>query len=105
MVQIPHADPGLICPLHKEPMEKVCHLCPWWTRLMGKNPQTEEMIDEWRCAIAVLPTLLLEGAQQTRQAGAAVESLRNELVEGVVEAVAVAAANAGRMLDAGHNNR
>ena len=48
--------------------------------------------------------LLIEGAQQTRQAGAAVETLRNGLVAGVVDAVNVAAQNTWRLIDA-RNNR
>jgi hypothetical protein len=100
MVKIPHADEGAICPLHKKDVSQVCHRCPWWTRVTGKNPQSEEIIDDWRCAIALLPMLLIENAQQTRQSGAAVESLRNNLVAGVVEAVGVAANNAAKLLDA-----
>jgi len=95
MVKIPHADEGSICPLHQKDTATVCHLCPWWTRVLGKNPQSEEMIDDWRCAVALLPMLLIENAQQGRQTGAAVETLRNELVAGVVEAVGHAARNVG----------
>jgi hypothetical protein len=105
MVQIPHADEGPTCPLHREPMSNVCHKCPWWTRVMGKDPQSEEIVDDWRCAIAWLPKLLIEGSQQMRQTGAAVESMRNELVSAVVESVSVAAENAGRLLDARHDPR
>lgn len=79
-MKIPHADKGSICPLHKKDMSLVCHTCPWWTRVVGKNPQSEEMIDDWRCAVSLLPMLLVEGAQQTRAAGAAIESFRNEMV-------------------------
>ena len=104
-MKIPHADEGMICPLHKKDTSTVCHKCPWWTRVIGKNPQSEEMIDDWRCAIALLPMLLIEGAQQTRQAGAAVETLRNGLVAGVVDAVNVAAQNTGRLIDARNNRR
>jgi hypothetical protein len=100
-MKIPHADVGFICPLHKVDTSTVCHKCPWWTRVIGKNPQSEETIDDWRCAIALLPMLLIEGAQQTRQAGAAIETMRN----GIVEAVSVAANNAGRIIDARHNHR
>ena len=46
MVKIPHADEGAICPLHKVDTCEVCHKCPWWTRVIGKNPQSEEMIDD-----------------------------------------------------------
>jgi len=100
MVKIPHADEGAICPLHKVDTSTVCHKCPWWTRVIGKNPQSEEMIDDWRCAIALLPMLIIEGAQQTRQAGAAVEGLRNELVKGVAKAVSLASHQNGRLIDA-----
>ena len=105
MPQIPHADEGFICPLHKEDMSKVCHKCPLWTRVIGKNPQSEEMIDNWNCAIALLPMLLIENAQMSRQTGAAVESFRNGVVQGVVEAVATAAAQPRRMIDANFNPR
>jgi hypothetical protein len=80
-MKVPHADEGLVCPLHKVDMSTVCHKCPWWTMVRGKNPQTEEMIDDWRCAVALLPMLLVEGAQMSRQTGAAVESFRNEMVK------------------------
>ena len=48
--------------------------------LKGKNPQSMKEVDEWGCAIAWLPMLMIEGAQQTRQAGAAIETFRNEMV-------------------------
>jgi hypothetical protein len=83
MTQIPHADKGSICPLHKVDMSKVCHRCPWWTRVVGKNPQSEEMVDQWQCAIAWLPMLLVENSQRQRQTGAAVESFRSAVVEAV----------------------
>ena len=90
-MKIPHADEGGICPLHKKDMSQVCHKCPWWTMVRGKNPQSEEMIDDWRCAIAILPMLLVENAQMTRQGNAAMQSFRNEVVNGVVRAVGEAA--------------
>ncbi len=98
MVKIPHADKGSICPLYQKDTSEVCHTCPWWTRVIGKNPQSEEMIDDWRCAVALLPMLLIENAQQSRQTGAAVETLRNGLITGVIEAVSHAAKNAERLL-------
>jgi hypothetical protein len=82
MAQIPHADQGLDCPLWKKDMSQVCHACPWWIQLRGKHPQSEEEMDRWGCAVGWLPILLIEGAQQTRQAGAAIESFRNEMVQG-----------------------
>ncbi|MBR0940966.1 MULTISPECIES: hypothetical protein [Bradyrhizobium] len=105
MVKIPHADEGGICPLQREDMSKVCHKCPWWTLVRGKNPQSEEMIDDWRCAVALLPMLLVENAQMQRQTGAVMETFRNDVVSGVVQAVSHAADNAGRLIDARNNRR
>jgi len=55
--------------------------CAWFTQLRGNNPNTGEPIDEWGCAIAWIPVLLIENSQQQRQTGAAVESFRNEMVK------------------------
>lgn len=54
--------------------------CGWFTQLRGADPQSGETVDKWGCAVAWLPMLLIEGAQQSRQVGAAVESFRNEMV-------------------------
>jgi hypothetical protein len=86
-------------------MSTVCHKCPWWTRVVGKNPQSEELIDDWRCAVSLLPMLLIENAQQSRATGAAVESFRNGVVQGVTEAVHTAAAQSRRLLDARIDHR
>lgn len=51
-----------------------------WVQIRGANPQTGQELDRWECSFALLPLLLIENTQQTRQAGAAVESLRNETV-------------------------
>jgi hypothetical protein len=48
---------------------------------MGKNPNTGQEVNEWACAVRWLPMLLIEGSQQTRQTGAAIESFRNEMVK------------------------
>lgn len=70
--------PGTFCPL----IGKDCIglQCAWFTQVRGVNPNTGEDVDEWGCAVAWGPMLLIENAQQSRQAGAAVESLRNEMV-------------------------
>ena len=99
-MQIPHADEGPVCPLHKVDVSQVCHKCPWWTRLIGKNPQSEEMIDDWRCAVAQLPMLLIENAQVTRQGNATMETFRNGVISGVIEAVHMASAQDRRVIDA-----
>jgi hypothetical protein len=98
---VPHANPGAVCPLHKVDMSEVCHKCPWWTLVRGKNPQSEEMIDDWRCAVALLPMLLVENAQMTRQGTAAMETFRNGVVAGIIQAVDSAER---RITDARHNH-
>lgn len=58
------------------------HECEQYIQLMGKHPQTGQDVNEWGCAIAWLPILTIESSQQMHQAGAAVESFRNEMVKG-----------------------
>ena len=49
--------------------------------MIGKNPNTGQDVSEWNCAVSWLPMLLIEGSQQTRQTGSAIESFRNEMVK------------------------
>jgi hypothetical protein len=68
------------CPLNNfEPCKQLD--CSWFTQLRGTNPNTGNEIDEWGCAIAWMPVLMIENSQQQRQTGAAVESFRNEMVK------------------------
>lgn len=71
--------PGNYCPLVKE--ECLQLKCSWFTQVRGKNPNTGKDVDEWACAIAWMPMLMIENSQQQRQTGAAVESFRNEMVK------------------------
>lgn len=64
--------------------------CALFTQIRGTNPQTGSDVDDWGCALAFMPMLQIEGAQMSRQAGAAVESLRNELVTQTEQLVDVA---------------
>jgi len=50
-------------------------------KIDGTNPNNGKPTEEWGCAMAWLPILMIENAQQSRQTGAAVESFRNEMVE------------------------
>lgn len=54
--------------------------CGWFTQVRGTNPNTGQEVDSWGCAVAWLPMMLIEGANQQRQTGAAIESFRNEMV-------------------------
>lgn len=73
------------CPLgHKcvtESEGEIKH-CNWHVKLRGTDAQGNE-IDEWGCAIAWLPILQLEHSNFERQTGAAVESLRNNIVKSI----------------------
>ena len=62
--------------------------CPLYVKLIGKNPATGQPIEEWGCAIAWLPMLLIEGSKETRQTAAAIEHFRNEMVLGQQKALA-----------------
>lgn len=68
------------CPLNNfDPCKKFD--CAWFIQIRGTNPQTGKEQDEFGCAIAMLPLLSIENTQQTRQAGASIESFRNEMVK------------------------
>jgi len=72
------------CPLNNfEPCKQL--ECSWFMKIQGKNPNTGEDTEEWGCAMAWLPILLIENAMQSRQTGAAVESFRNEMVKSNLE--------------------
>jgi hypothetical protein len=70
---------GNYCPLVKK--DCIGLQCSWFTLVRGQNPNTGKEVDEWACAIAWLPVLLIENSQQQRSTGAAVESFRNEMVK------------------------
>jgi hypothetical protein len=55
--------------------------CAWFLKIRGNNPNTGQEVDDYGCAIAWMPLLLIENSQQQRQTGAAVESFRNEMVK------------------------
>jgi len=63
--------------------------CGWFMKVRGTNPNTGEELDEWGCAIAWMPVLMIENSQQQRQTGAAVESFRNEMVQSNIETAKV----------------
>ena len=70
---------GDYCPLIKK--KCVEHKCRFFTQVIGKDPSTGETVNRFDCAVVWLPMLLIETSQQTRQAGSAIESFRNEMVK------------------------
>jgi hypothetical protein len=55
--------------------------CAWFIKVCGHNPNTGESTEDWGCAVAWMPLLMIENSQQQRSTGAAVESFRNEMVK------------------------
>jgi len=68
------------CPLNGfEPCKQLD--CAWFVQMRGTDPNSGKEVDEYSCAVAWLPMLLVENAAQSRSTGAAVESFRNEMVK------------------------
>jgi hypothetical protein len=85
---------GTYCPLIKK--DCIGLQCSWFTQVRGTNPNTGKEVDEWACAIAWMPVLLIENSQQQRSTGSAVESFRNEMVKANEQSQAVMLAVAER---------
>lgn len=64
-------------------IKKTCieNKCQWYCQVRGVNPNTGEPVDEWQCAVTLLPILLIENSKQQRSTSVAVESFRNETVK------------------------
>jgi len=72
------------CPLNNfEPCKMFD--CAWFVQMRGTDPNSGKEVDDYACAMAWTPMLLIENAAQSRQTGAAVESFRNEMVKGAQE--------------------
>ena len=73
------------CPLGstcEEVKDGKIHRCAWYTKIVGKNPQSDEQIEDWACAMAWLPMLQVEMSQTNRGQTHDLESFRNETVKG-----------------------
>ena len=57
--------------------------CPWYTMVRGHNPNTDKEIDEWGCAIAWMPALMINAANESRKTAASVDSFRNNMAKGI----------------------
>ena len=86
-------EPKANCPLNGfEPCKQLD--CAWFLKIAGHNPNTGEQVDDWGCAIAWMPIIMIENSQMQRQTGAAVESFRNEMVSANEASRALLAAHA-----------
>ena len=70
---------GDLCPLIGESCRQL--ECAWYTKVSGTHPQSGEPVEEYGCAVAWIPFLQIDTSKHVNQAGAAIESLRNETVE------------------------
>ena len=70
---------GHYCPLLKR--DCIENKCEWYTQVRGVNPNTGQEVDQWQCAVILLPILMIENSAQQRSTSAAVESFRNESVK------------------------
>ena len=70
---------GQYCPLVKK--DCIGLKCAWFTKIVGHDANTGQVVEEYGCANAWVPKLLIENSGQQRQTGAAVESFRNEMVK------------------------
>lgn len=77
----------MICPLMQKPciedgtvVDGEIHACKFWVQVQGKHPQSGETINHYDCTLCWTPVLMIENSKVNRETGAAVESLRNELM-------------------------
>lgn len=73
------------CPLGsecEEVKEGEVYRCRWYINIVGKHPQSNESVNQWDCSMAWLPTLSLEVSKTNRSQTSALESFRNEMVNG-----------------------
>lgn len=60
---------------------QVMYRCPWYVQVRGFDTNTGAGVDNWGCAIAWMPTLMINTANESRKGVAATESFRNEMVK------------------------
>ena len=53
--------------------------CRLWVHMYGKDPQSEDNINQWDCAHSWLPITTIETAQGTRFNAASIDKLANEM--------------------------
>lgn len=87
-----------ICPLLKK--ECIEHKCLWYYQIHGRDSNTGQELNEWRCVATLIPVLLIDNSKQQLSTAVAVESFRNETVRqnDTLNQVLVQAINQSNML-------
>jgi hypothetical protein len=67
--------------LKMETGKPVLYRCPWYAQVLGTDLNTGQETGTWGCAIAWMPTLMINTANESRKTAAATESFRNEMVK------------------------
>lgn len=74
----------VFCPLGAEcesVKDGAIHRCAWYAKVRGKDDNTGDIIDEWRCSMNWMPMLIIENSNMQRTTAVAVEDFRNEMVK------------------------
>lgn len=77
------------------------HRCVHYQHVLGKEPQTGEVIDHFMCSDLLANKITLEGNKLTNEVGAALESFRNEVVKASNHAIEFIPGDMGNKI--GHN--
>lgn len=80
--------------------KQVLFRCPWYVQVRGLDNNTGNETDHWGCAIAWMPTLLINTANESRKTTAATEDFRNRMM-GVRQIQTAEALRAIRVADVG----
>lgn len=75
----PIADRGLMCPLFRKDVSKVCHTCAWYTRIAGMHPQTGDHMEKWMCAQTAVVLTTIDAGRAAAEGSATTQELRNDL--------------------------
>ena len=59
----------------------VLYRCPWYIQVKGYDANLGKEVENWGCAIAWMPALMINTANEVRQGAAATESFRNDMVK------------------------
>lgn len=59
----------------------VLYRCPWYVQIRGVDVNSGQQTDNWGCAIAWMPALMINTANESRKGVAATESFRNEMMK------------------------
>lgn|SRR5687768_14896132 len=67
--------------IKQEGKKTILYRCPWYVQVHGMDTNTGRETATWGCAIAWMPTLMINMANESRKGVAATESFRNEMVK------------------------